>query len=184
MSTHKEFEKMLAAHSAPTLAGKKPANLVSFDTMELEVEKWLYWYAAGMKKRGVYFRELCDCGRRRLVLIYHKELLQQTLRDENIRSYLYGCGYEGESLSQWLDYLARRVTECNGFPHEIGLFLGYPIGDVLGFIENSGKNYKMAGYWKVYEDEKKAKELFDSYTSCKNMFSKLVGSGKSIMCLT
>lgn len=38
------------------------------------------------------------------------------------------------------------------FPHEMGLLLGYPIEDVVGFMEHSGKEYLYSGYWKVYEN--------------------------------
>ena len=50
------------------------------------------------------------------------------------------------------------------FPHEIGLLLGYPLKDVKAFIENSGKNYLLSGYWKVYHDKERALEIFDAYT--------------------
>ena len=38
------------------------------------------------------------------------------------------------------------------FPHEIGIFLGYPLADVAGFIRNKGRNCKCIGTWKVYGD--------------------------------
>lgn len=46
------------------------------------------------------------------------------------------------------------------FPHEIGLFLGYPLEDVQGFIENRAEGYKCVGCWKVYGDEEYAKQEF------------------------
>ena len=182
MGTHKDFEKMLADYCAPTLAGKKPASLVSFDKNELDLEKWFSYYQPGMKKRGIYFFELCDCGNRKLVLIYHREFLIKTLEEPNIRSYLYGCGYANTELENQLCYLAERVQQCREFPHEIGLFLGYPVADVLGFIQNNGRNYKLSGQWKVYSDEKKAKRLFEHYAFCKQIFYELIETGKSIMC--
>ncbi len=39
------------------------------------------------------------------------------------------------------------------FPHEIGLFLGYPPEDVCGYIRNKGKCQKCTGHWQVYGDE-------------------------------
>lgn len=50
--------------------------------------------------------------------------------------------------------------EKDGFPHEVGLFLGYPLDDVTGFIEQKGKNYKCCGIWKVYGNEKQTQMLF------------------------
>ena len=36
-----------------------------------------------------------------------------------------------------------------GFPHEIGVFLGYPVEDVEGYMQNDGKNFLLVGYWKM-----------------------------------
>ena len=38
------------------------------------------------------------------------------------------------------------MEEKGAFPHEIGLLLGYPVEDVLGFIRYQGKNYLYTGY--------------------------------------
>lgn len=45
--------------------------------------------------------------------------------------------------------LIRRVRHEEDFPHEIGLFLGYPSEDVSGFIKHGAKNSKCVGTWKV-----------------------------------
>ena len=37
-----------------------------------------------------------------------------------------------------------------GFPHEMGVLLGYPVEDVRGFMEQNGQNALYQGYWKVY----------------------------------
>ena len=41
------------------------------------------------------------------------------------------------------------------FPHEIGVFLGYPPEDVKAFIKQNGKGAVLCGYWKVYSNIKK-----------------------------
>ncbi|MEA5003978.1 MAG: DUF3793 family protein [Christensenella sp.] len=182
MGTHRDFEKILARHCAPTLAGKKPASLVAFSKNKIDAEKWLYWYTQGMQKRGVHFFELCDCEDRKLVLIYSERLLKKILRKPNVRAYLLGCGYQQASLHAMLKRLALRVQQSGDFPHEIGLFLGYPLSDVLGFIRHGGKNYKLSGPWKVYAGKKKAQRLFESYRACTDAFDDLIENGKTIMC--
>ncbi len=57
-------------------------------------------------------------------------------------------------------------TDFGAFPHEIGLFLGYPSEDVLGFIRNRAGNSKMTGAWKVYGDKEKAERIFEKYRKC------------------
>ena len=58
--------------------------------------------------------------------------------------------------------------ERDGFPHEIGAFLGYPVNDVRGFIQNEGKGCLMTGYWKVYENLAGAKMIFNKYDRAKD----------------
>ncbi|MBQ7128480.1 MAG: DUF3793 family protein, partial [Clostridia bacterium] len=70
------------------------------------------------------------------------------------------------------------------FPHEVGLFLGYPPEDVKGFIENNAKCSKCVGCWKVYGDEEKAKKCFENYKKCTRIYKELYLKGKTIERLT
>ena len=63
------------------------------------------------------------------------------------------------------------------FPHELGLLLGYPVEDVLGFIRNEGRNYLYCGYWKVYGDVDAARITFDRYNQAKEDAIRLISSG-------
>ena len=66
------------------------------------------------------------------------------------------------------------------FPHEIGVFLGYPLEDVEGFIQNGGRNYTCCGCWKSYGDPEKAEELFASYRQCTALCKKWYQNGYTI----
>lgn len=72
-----------------------------------------------------------------------------------------------EFLNSILTHLRERFQCAYGrrkeFPHEIGVFLGYPMEDVIGFIENNDKNCLCTGYWKVYSNPERAKNLFRYY---------------------
>lgn len=61
------------------------------------------------------------------------------------------------TLGEYLMRLSKRLNENGDFPHEIGLFLGYPVKDVEGFIENKGENFLLCGCWKVYSNAGRAK---------------------------
>jgi hypothetical protein len=64
------------------------------------------------------------------------------------------------------------------FPHEIGVFLGYPLQDVKGFIENNGRNSKYTGLWKVYGDKAASIRMFEKYRKCFSVYSDLWRSGR------
>ena len=89
------------------------------------------------------------------------------------------------SSKEELDRLKSRVAECKeGFPHEIGVFLNYPLGDVIGFIENKGHNYKCKGCWKVYCNECETQKTFQRYQKCRNVYLRLWKQGRSVLQLT
>ena len=74
----------------------------------------------------------------------------------------------------------KRLDEGEEFPHEIGLFLGYPVEDVKGFINNKAARAKCVGCWKVYGDEEKARRLFNQYRKCTRVYEKQWCEGKPL----
>ena len=84
------------------------------------------------------------------------------------------------SLEKDLNRLSKRIAEESEFPHEIGIFLGYPTEDVEGFIANKGDNFKLCGCWKVYGDEEKAKRLFINYDRCRSFLCNKLNEGSDI----
>ena len=83
-----------------------------------------------------------------------------------------------------LERLSQRVKDFSekgmGFPHEIGMFLGYPVADIRGFIENEGRKYLMIGYWKVYSNLSQARMIFKEYDRAKECAVQEYLTGKSI----
>ena len=88
-----------------------------------------------------------------LVYVYRESMLRAVLTDETVQGFLRQEGYhlpaERADCTAWLTQLSRRLCCSAEFPHEIGVFLGYPLSDVVGFIENSGRNFTCCGCWKL-----------------------------------
>ena len=85
---------------------------------------------------------------------------------------------------QCLALLKKRFEASEDFPHEIGIFLDYPLGDVIGFIQNGGQNYKCSGCWKVYCNECEALKMFQKYHKCREVYRNLWAKGRSVLQLT
>ena len=85
----------------------------------------------------------------------------------------YPCGSCGGCVAR----LVRRMREGAEFPHEVGLFLSYPPEDVKGFIENHAANAKCTGVWKVYGDERQARQTFARYKKCTQTYCERWRSG-------
>ena len=89
----------------------------------------------------------------------------------------------GFSRAIWLEYANQQTFkggESGDFPHEVGLFLSYPPEDVKGFIENRAANAKCTGVWKVYGDERQARQTFAKYKKCTDIYCRSWRAGSSL----
>ena len=176
----RSLDSLMAFHSAPTLLGVKCANLISFDRSEDTMAEYLHGFALEMTGSGLCARQLCNCRKRTLVYIYNRKMLSAWLGIPQVRELLAEYGYSKMmTVDEKLDLLASRMS-CGSFPHEIGAFLGYPVGDIRGFISNSGKNCLLCGYWKVYENAEKAQRTFDEYDRCRDILFDRLNHGLSL----
>ena len=83
-----------------------------------------------------------------------------------------------------IERLRERLALQRGFPHEIGVFLGYPVEDVKGFIKHNGRNSKCVGCWKVYCNQCEAERAFARFNKCREVYMRLWRQGKSVQQLT
>lgn len=133
---------------------------------------------------GIRFFVLKEDEKSALVYVYRAGALGKILEDARVRSFLKKCGYTDFSTEAVLKKLKERFSHGGDFPHEIGIFLGYPLGDVIGFIQNLGKNCKCTGCWKVYCDECSAKKTFDKFKKCTEVYTRLWSQGRTVLQLT
>lgn len=164
----KKWEQKIAYHCAPVLAGVKAANLVMFSCLECR-EMWhsLNAYRAELAERGIEIRVFSSAGRA-MIFIYRPTLLEKHLEPTAVQDFLVRHGYErGAKLAAALNTLAKRIATSSDFPHEIGLFLGYPLADVEGFLDYRGREFLLCGEWKVYSEAEKAARLFAIYRDCR-----------------
>ena len=176
------LEKYLVTQCAPTLANLKTASLFRcLCPGRGELDAWRQALGAKGIELTVLF---CD-GTHALVYVYRARRLAEDLSGAEAAALLANCGYRCDGCEAALDCLARRIEADNGqFPHEIGLFLGYPFGDVKGFIENKGRNCKCTGCWKVYCDECEARRQFGRFEKCRAIYCRLYREGRTLSRLT
>ena len=164
----KDFEYVLAGHCAPTLLSQKCASLVSLSRQCFPDLSFLASYQSFLRSCGISCRLLCRCEKRVLLFLYREDQLCRQLSLKSSRRLLSSWGYpETVDPAALLSYLEGRFSESCSFPHEIGLFLGYPPADVEAFILHGGTNCRLCGYWKVYSDVESARRVFARYDRCR-----------------
>lgn len=179
------LEKILVEQCAPTLARIKTGSLFTVDCgsneqllHEAEVCRQV------LVPRDVHIVLMRVSEGRALVYVYRGKRLEMDLCCPLRREYLEKCGYTEFDSESAVEMLRQRIEETGGFPHEIGLFLGYPLRDVEGFVDNCGRNCLLCGPWKVYHDVQTAERVFARLRKCTAIYRKLYDMGKPLERLT
>ena len=174
-------DQTIIRHCSPTLAGLKTGSLFSAgkETREKLIEEIRKLNGILKKKglRAIAFESKCG---KQLIYIYRPALLKRDLSSDDAINILKDKGYSTENCDICIAQLAKRLRQDTEFPHEIGLFLGYPPFDVKSFMNNSRENVKQVGCWKVYGDEEEAVKKFALYRKCTEIYSRKIDEGVSL----
>ncbi|MDR0523227.1 MAG: DUF3793 family protein [Candidatus Methanoplasma sp.] len=169
------MERKIIEHCAPTLAGLKCGNMFKVTDREradMEVARM----NDHLGPRGVSVRIMFSCASRDLVLVYREGMLGERLSSPGVPELLKEIGYDCSSVPSCLTTLSERMSRGE-MPPEVGIFLGYPLEDVRGFMENKGRRCKAIGCWKVYGDEESAAKTFSKYRKCRDVFLRKYDAG-------
>lgn len=169
-----KFENDMIEHCAPTLAGLKSASLFRYyfkdkDKAGAEIE----YTGRKLAGSGVYVEIMRWDVDAVLIYAYRLSQLKEEFGSLKVGRMLANYGYPGNDVIQCIACLKEKLCNSNCFPHEIGLFLGYPPEDVKGFIENKGENCKCCGAWKAYCNEKEKNRLFFKLKKCSEICKKV-----------
>lgn len=180
-----QFERLMVEYCSPTLAGLKTGSLFNYisvhnDELETELEFW----NKELSPLGVTIRVMRRNPNGALVYLYRPEKLKSDLSYKDTMVFLSSIGYECPDAEKCINKLITRIEKCSTFPHEIGLFLGYPLHDVIGFIQNEGKNCRHCGLWKVYCNECQAQKTFCMFKKCTKVYCECFQKGTPIKRLT
>lgn len=174
-------DDILVRYCSPTIAGLKTGSMFSYcfknDTDKKETVRRLN---QSLGKKGLRVIPLKQTNNRTLLYVYRPSKLEKDLKSESAREILDQFGYKSDAYGQCIARLVKRIKKTDSFPHEVGLFLGYPPEDVSGFINNKAANCKCCGWWKVYGDEQKAQKTFEKYTKCTRLCCSLIAKGCSV----
>ena len=173
-------EELLVRHCSPTLAGLKTASMFSCGfASEEEMRNQIRNLNKRFAGKGLCIIPLRYGRGKGLVYVFRPQMLKKDLCDGEACSVLKERGYPCEHPAKCLTCLANRVRGCSEVPHEIGLFLGYPPEDVVGFLENRTP-CSCSGLWKAYGDAEEARKRFASYKACTNTYCDQYAGGKAL----
>lgn len=174
-------DQLLARCCSPTLAGIKTANMFNADfSSEEEMNEQLRSLNRRLSPKGIRVVPLRRRKGKVLLYVFRPAHLAKDISCPQARQILARAGYKCTSCSGSLCELIKRLSNGSEFPHEVGLFLGYPPEDVDGFINHKDEGVLAAGCWKVYSNKERAENLFSRYRRCTKYFCEHVRRGSAI----
>jgi Protein of unknown function (DUF3793) len=177
----------LALEGAEILDGVKPANMVNVANRRRPCGRNLYqlWKRHGeilLRESGLKARELADRGDSLLLFIYQPEALKLLLARKSVAVILQKAGYdEPGDPEKILAELQLRLAG-GGFPHEIGVVLGYPLKDVIGFMGWARLEFTCQGPWKIFGDPRESLRLAAAFQHCRSQMAGRLACGTPPCC--
>ena len=164
----------LTAHlifeSSEVLSKTKPANLVSLVNRPLACganlyELWNQYHLEVIKRlEGLNLHVLKTSEKSVLLFCYDRDVLSKHLSHPGIMALLSKAGYSSPATSALLlNELQSKIEQSGNFPHEIGLFIGYPAKDVAAFMGVIKIPFTCQGPWKIYGDPSASLTLVKSH---------------------
>lgn len=182
-SNYSELEYLLYKmffHGAPTFFSEKVSSLICFKNTQSFMLKKIWdenkdFIVNTISLECYEIKRTKECA---YVLFYKRDLLEDIIFNNRIKEYLYSKGYGTYNcIEDALAILKHNYMEkC---PDEIGVFLGYPLSDVLQFASDKKKTSIIVGYWRVYSKVQEAMNIFKKYDQAKCWLSDTLKSGRS-----
>ena len=135
-----------------------------------------------LRELQLSFKILRTDAEQAMVLFYDSDLLRQTLQDKALRLYLNRKhGYPATAdLAEHLHCLQQRFAG-DEFPHEVGIFIGYPLKDVRGYIENPDACLALPrGLWRVAGEPAESLAVMERFRRAESAMRQVVGCGRPL----
>ena len=115
-----------------------------------------------------------DGGKR--VLFINEKSMEKVLVNKRCINFLKFVGYTSDyEFNDYMDELVFRL-QSEEFPHEIGVFLGYPLKDVLGFMGYGKNELVEVKNWRIYGDKEISYEVYNNFMRDKAIMKEMIES--------
>jgi hypothetical protein len=159
---------------APVLTGAKPAEILSFPNDEKHHARLEGIKSCIKLNNKLSFHEFSFCSKCTKLFIYNAKALDETLKDKRNMRFLTEQGYPREyTMDAYIHELVIKMQ--NGLiPDEIGIFLGYPVKDVMGFIGHASLKLTKVNGWRVYGDPRISDKKYNDFMEAKEAIKKML----------
>ena len=168
----KELLGFLLVNTAAVRQGVKPAELLRvrhcYEGVNSEGLHICLYRSDIYGILGLDYMELKVERQSSLVLFYNPAVLGATLAESRNRRWLARLGYPENGTTDELLSELRRRWHGTEMPHEVGVFIGYPLKDVAGFMRHLPSTPVHHVAWRVYGGTRESLERMRLYASAED----------------
>lgn len=169
------YIKRILEMIGPVILGSKPCEIVNVSGNHNEKENKLSEIISFFSDCSkIKYRIVTTNNGGKRVLFINESSMKKVLSNKRCINFLKFLGYKSsENINDYMDELVCRL-ESNNFPHEIGVFLGYPLKDVLGFMGYGKKELVEICNWRIYGDKEVSQKIYNKFTEHKAIMKEMV----------
>lgn len=135
----------------PTLLGHKPIHIFCFNQSFKFINQILNdLHQLFSSSTRIKYRIVYSHNNSIKVILYNKHTTKRLLSDKGIRRFLSSHGYDNTLTDEDFMTLLSEQLKNNQLPSEYGVFFGYPLKDVIGFMGHPKLKHVKTTAWKVY----------------------------------
>lgn len=178
------LEKWLFVHAASVLFEHKAGELLTLlpNQFELSLPQQMRYMNAVCSLWGVAIRLLHQNEQSAKIIVYQPEMVQRQLAQVPHCVLSEELGYPIHlSPDTFLAEVERRWQESDKIPHEIGFALGYPVKDVLGYMELTPLPCSGCCGWQVYGDFGSSYRLCQAFLQAQQQAIRFLHSADEVM---
>ncbi|WP_243414587.1 DUF3793 family protein [Sporosalibacterium faouarense] len=166
--TDDDYINWLIQTLGPVILGVKPAEILSFPKNDVNIADKISKIRFFFKDcRKISFKIFRYNEKSTKILFYTPKSLDSVLIDKRNNKFLISIGYpKAYSLESYLNYIIEKM-KGGTIPDEIGIFLGYPLKDVMGFIGHPSLKLTKVKGWRVYGDSTLSDKRYNEFLNAK-----------------
>ena len=169
------YIKWLIEVLGPVILGSKPAEILNLSSKDMNKESKLNdikSFFSNCSKLTYNVINISDGGIR--IIFINKISLSNVLNNKKCLNFLKFIGYPSEyNIDIYINILINKLNSKD-FPHEIGIFLGYPLKDVVGFMGYGNYKFCKTRYWRVYGDESISDKICNTFINDRSKMKSLL----------
>lgn len=179
-TTNSSYIKWVLEILGPVIMGSKPSEIlnISFkDPIKEDKISDLVSHFSNCKKISFEIIDQEEKGMKILFMNY--STLKNTLKDKKAINFLKFLGYPLEyDFDKYVNFLIEKLRS-NILPDEIGIFLGYPLKDVVGFMGYGNYTFQNTKYWRIYGDPNVSQQVYNNFLEHRKQMRELIATNST-----